>query len=230
MRVSLNLGRSNSKDVAIMVDALRASATIITALQSFKKIIPVKKIHEAVNLAVKCEAILAGEREGAMIEGFDVGNSPVDIRNFQGEVLVLTTSNGTRILENISASTILIGSFINAQSVASIASEFAKSHVEVIMAGVKDEFAIEDFLAAGEIISHLQDHELDEEALAAVLATTDPKKVDNAVLESNSAIRLHDLGLKKDIKFSLMRNIYNTVPLYKDGVIKEFELLNNNYR
>ena len=230
MRVSLNLGRSNSKDVAIMVDALRASATIITALQSFKRIIPVKKIHEAVNLAVKCEAILAGEREGAMIEGFDVGNSPVDIRNFQGEVLVLTTSNGTRILENISASTILIGSFINAQSVASIASGFAKSHVEVIMAGVKDEFAIEDFLAAGEIITYLQDHELDEEALAAVLATTDPKKVDNAVLESNSAIRLHDLGLKKDIKFSLMRNIYNTVPLYKDGVIKEFELLNKNYR
>ena len=230
MRVSLNLDRSNSKDVAIMVDALRASATIITALQSFKRIIPVKKIHEAVNLAVKCEAILAGEREGAMIEGFDVGNSPVDIMNFQGEVLVLTTSNGTRILENISASTILIGSFLNAHSVASIASKLAKSHVEVIMAGVKDEFAIEDFLAAGEIISHLQDHELDEEALAAVLATTDPKKVDNAVLESNSAIRLHDLGLKKDIKFSLMRNIYNTVPLYKDGVIKEFKLLNKNDR
>ncbi|HOI72483.1 MAG TPA: 2-phosphosulfolactate phosphatase [Methanobacterium sp.] len=223
MRVSLNLNGSNSKDVAIMVDALRASATITTALQSFKSVIPVKEIHEAVHLADKHKYILAGEREGAKIEGFDVGNSPVDIRNFQGDVLVLTTSNGTRILENISASTILIGSFLNAHAVASKASELAKNHVEVVMAGVKDEFVIEDFLAAGEIISYLQDHELDEEALAAVLASTDPEKVDVAVLESNSALRLLDLGLRKDIKFSLMRNIYNTVPLYKDGVIKKFE-------
>lgn len=224
MRVSLNLNRSNSKDVAIMVDALRASATITTALQSFKSIIPVKEIHEAVYLADKHKSILAGERNGATIEGFDVGNSPVDIRNFQGDVLVLTTSNGTRILENISASTILIGSFLNAHAVASKASELAKNHVEVVMAGVKDEFAIEDFLAAGEIITYLQDHELDEEALAAVMASTNPEKVDVAVLESNSALRLLDLGLRKDIKFSLMRNIYNTVPLYKDGVIKKIQV------
>jgi len=126
MRVSLSLDRSYSEDVAIMVDALRASATITTALESFKTVIPVRGIDEAVIQAKKHEAVLAGEREGAKIEGFDVGNSPVDIRNFQGDVLVLTTSNGTRILEDISASTILIGSFLNAQAVASKALKLAK--------------------------------------------------------------------------------------------------------
>jgi 2-phosphosulfolactate phosphatase len=224
MRISLSLDRSYSKDVVIMVDALRASATITTALQTFKSVIPVREINEAVDLASKHKTILAGEREGAKIEGFDVGNSPVDIKSFQGDILVLTTSNGTRILEDISASTILIGSFLNAQAVASKASELVKSRVEVVMAGVNREFAIEDFLCAGEIISHLQDHELDEEALAAVMASSDPKTVDNAVLGSNSALRLWDLGLKKDIEFSLKRNIYNIVPIYKDGVIKDSSL------
>ncbi|HEY0196780.1 MAG TPA: 2-phosphosulfolactate phosphatase [Methanobacterium sp.] len=224
MRVSLSLDRSYSKDVAIMVDALRASATIITALQSFKTVIPVRKIDNAVSLAAEHEAVLAGEREGAKIEGFDVGNSPVDIRNFQGDILVLTTSNGTRILEDIPSSTILIGSFLNTQAVASKALELAKNHVEVVMAGVNRDFTIEDFLSAGEIISHLQDHELDETALAALMASLDPEKVDDAVLNSNSALRLRDLGLEKDIQFSLERNIFNTVPIYKDGVIKNSHL------
>lgn len=219
MRVSLSLDRSYSEDVAIMVDALRASATITTALESFKTVIPVRGIDEAVTLAKKHEAVLAGEREGTKIEGFDVGNSPVDIRNFQGDILVLTTSNGTRILEDISASTILIGSYLNAQAVASKALKLAKNHIEVVMAGVNGKFAIEDFLSAGEIITNLQDHELAEEALAAVMASTDPEKVDDAVLNSSSALRLRALGLEKDIQFSLKRNIYKTVPIYKDGTI-----------
>lgn len=219
MRISLSLDRSYSKDVAIMVDALRASATITTALESFKTVIPIRRIDEAVNLAAKYEAVLAGEREGAKIERFDLGNSPVDIRNFQGDILVLSTSNGTRILEDISASIILIGSFLNSHAVASKALELAKSHIEVVMAGVNGKFAIEDFLSAGEIISHLKDHELDEEALAAVMASADPEKVDAAVANSKSALRLRALGLEKDIQFSLKRNIYNTVPIYKDGTI-----------
>jgi len=75
------------------------------------------------------------------------------------------------------------------------------------------------FLSAGEIITNLQDHELAEEALAAVMASTDPEKVDDAVLNSSSALRLRALGLEKDIQFSLKRNIYKTVPIYKDGII-----------
>ncbi len=220
MRISISLDRSYSKDVAIMVDALRASPTIITALQNFKTVIPVKGIDDAVNLAKKHDAVLAGERDGAKIEGFQVGNSPVDIKKFQDDVLVLTTTNGTRILEDIPSSTVLIGSFINAQAAAEKALELAQNHIEVVMAGVNGEFTIEDFLSAGEIISHLQGNNLDEVALAALMASVNPKKVDEAVLNSNSALRLQDLGLLKDIEFSLKRNIYNTVPLYKDGVIK----------
>jgi len=220
MRISLSLDRSYYEDLSIMVDALRASTTIITALESFKTIIPVKEIGKAERLAKKYNTILAGERGGAKIDGFDTGNSPLDIKNFQGDCLVLTTTNGTRILEDTISSTVLVGSFINAEAVASKAKELSKNHIELVMAGVNGEFAIEDFLCAGEIITYLNDEELDELALAALMASNDRKKVDDAVMNSNSSRGLRELGLEKDVEFSLNRNIYNTVPIYKDGFIK----------
>jgi 2-phosphosulfolactate phosphatase len=219
MRVSISLDQSYSKDLSIMVDALRASSTITTALQRFTRVIPIREIDEAKKLSEMHGAILAGERDGAKIEGFDAGNSPVEIKNLRGDELVLTTSNGTRILENISSSTVLIGSFINCQYLAMKSEELANNHIEVVMAGVRGKFAIEDFLCAGEIISHLSDNELDEYALAAVMASKYPDKVDEAVLNSNSAQGLRSLGLLDDVKFCLKRDIYNTVPIYKDGTI-----------
>ena len=221
MRISLSLDRSCSKDLSIIVDALRASTTIITALESFKTIVPVKKIGKAESMAQKYNAVLSGERGGAKIAGFDAGNSPVEIKNLDGEYLVLTTSNGTRILEKTSSSTVLVGSFVNAKAVALKAKELAVNHIDVVMAGVNGEFAIEDFLCAGEIISNLQDEEMDEMALSAVMASADKAKVDEAVVNSNSARGLKDLGLEKDVEFSLNRDIYNTVPIYKDGLIKK---------
>lgn len=221
MRISLSLDRSCSKDLSIIVDALRASTTIITALESFKTIIPVKEIGKAESIAKEYKAVLAGERGGAKIAGFDAGNSPVNIKKFNGDYLVLTTTNGTRILEDTSSSTVLVGSFLNAKAVAIKAKEMAVNHVEIVMAGVNGEFAIEDFLCSGEIISYLQDEELDEMALSAVLASSDQDKVNEAVINSNSARGLRDLGLGKDVEFSLNRNIYTTVPIYKDGFIKK---------
>lgn len=220
MKVSLSLESSNSCDVAIMVDALRASTTITVALENFKKILPVKNIKEAEKLADKYNAVLAGERGGAQVEGFDTGNSPVEIKKFKGEILVLTTTNGTRVLEGIN-SKVLVGSFINAKAVAKKALEIADSHIEVVMAGVNGKFVIEDFLGAGEIISHLQDQELDETALAACMASYDQKKVDDAVKNSKSAAGLYKLGLGKDVEFCLNRNIYDTVPVYKNGTVKK---------
>ena len=222
MTISLSLERSYSNDLVIMIDALRASTTITSALQRFNTVIPVKSIENAVNIAGGLDARLAGEREGAKIDGFDVGNSPVDILKFSGEVLVLTTTNGTRVLEGMNAK-VLIGSFTNAEAVAIKAIELADQHIELVMAGVKGRFVIEDFLSAGEILSHiihLEDQEMDEMALAALMASLDKDMVDNAVKGSESAARLRGLGLEKDIEFSLQRDIYNTVPIYKNGVIK----------
>ncbi len=226
MRVSLSLEKSCSDDLAIMIDALRASTTITSALQSFDTIIPVKSIEKAIDLAGELDATLAGERGGAKIEGFHVGNSPVDVKTFSGDILVLTTTNGTRVLEDMKAK-VLIGSFTNAEAVALKALELANEQIELVMAGVNGQFVIEDFLSAGEIISYLKiyldDQEMDEMALAALMASSDRNMVDNAVRNSKSAAGLFTLGLEEDVEFSLQRNIYDTVPFYKNGVIKSLK-------
>ena len=222
MHVSLSLEKSFSKDVSIMVDVLRASTTIILALENFSKIIPVRSLEDAVQLAKEYDSILAGERDGARVEGFDVGNSPLDIQKFKGESLVLSTTNGTRILEGIKGKT-LIGSFVNAKAVAEMALKMAEDHIEVVMAGVNGNFVIEDFLGAGEIISHLQGQKLDEMALAALLAAQNPEKVNEAVCKSKSAHGLVKLGFEADVDFCLKRNSTTIVPLYENGCIKDFK-------
>jgi len=220
MQVTLSFEKSFSRDVSIMVDVLRASTTITVALNSFNHVISVKDREKAVELAEKYDAVLAGERNGAAIEGFDTGNSPVEIKNFSGDYLVITTSNGTRILEDMK-SRVLIGSFVNAKAVAKAASEIADKHIEIVMAGVKGEFAIEDFLGAGAIISNLTDYNLDEMAISSYMASRDEKMVNEAVLNSNSASTLKKLGYNKDTSFCIKKDRYDIVPIYENRVIRK---------
>lgn len=220
MLVSLSFEESVSQDVAIMVDVLRASTTITVALDNFNEIIAVKDKNKAIKLAKTHNATLAGEREGAKISGFDTGNSPVEIKSFSGNTLVITTSNGTRILEGMKAKS-LIGSFVNAKAVADAASKIADNHIEIVMAGVRGRFAIEDFLGAGEIISNLKNFELDEMAQAAYLASRDDKMVGEAVRNCLSARGLKKLGFADDIDICIKKDIYNIVPFYEGGIIKK---------
>jgi len=219
MKISLSLDKSYSEDIAIMVDVLRASTTMTVAMQNFSRIIPVKSILEAQEIARKYDAVLAGERRGAAIEGFDTGNSPPQISKISGNTLVITTSNGTRIMDKMKAN-VLVGSFVNAKAVAKRAIDLAETHIEVVMAGVEGNFAIEDFLGAGEIISNLLNNELEEMALASYLAIRDKNMVDEAIKNSRSARKLGEIGLSDDVDFCLKRNIYDSVPVYANGSIE----------
>lgn len=221
MQVSLSLERSFSSDVSIMVDVLRASTTITIALEKIPYIIPTLEIDEALTMTPKNEAFLAGERGGSTIDGFDTGNSPIEIQKFSGKPLIITTSNGTRILEGMSGRA-LIGSFVNARAVAKKAVMTAVDEIEVVMAGVRGRFAIEDFLGAGEIISYLQKHDLDEMAQSACLAIQNTELVDEHVKNSMSAKNLREIGFGADVEFCLQRNISNIIPQFKDGQIRKF--------
>ncbi|WP_414470348.1 2-phosphosulfolactate phosphatase [Methanobacterium sp. ACI-7] len=222
MQVNLSFEKSFSTDVAVMVDVLRASTTITVALDNFNQIMAVKDKEHAIRLANEHNAVLAGERRGKKIEGFDTGNSPVEIKNFSGDYLVLTTSNGTRILEGMNAKA-LVGSFVNARAVAKAASKLADDHIEIVMAGVLGRFAIEDFLGAGAIIKNLKKYDLDEKALAAYMASADEEMVNKAVLSSYSSLGLQKLGYIDDINFSIRKDIYDVVPIYKEGIIKKLD-------
>ena len=222
MKVTLSFEKSECSDVSIMVDMLRASTTITVALDKFSKVIPCSSPEEALKLKEKNGGVIAGERGGAQIEGFDLGNSPTAIENFKSDekILILTTSNGTRILENMS-STVLVGSLINAEAVAKKSIELSNGHIDVVMAGVKGEFAIEDFLASGEILywitEHLDEYEISEYAQTAVLASRDYDLMKETILNSRTAKRLIELGYKEDIELCCLKNISKNTALYKNN-------------
>ena len=220
MKVTLSFDESESSDVSIMVDALRASSTITLALNKFKRIIPCFTPEEAFKLKDELGGVVAGERNGAKIEGCDLGNSPTAIKYFETdeELLILTTTNGTRILENMH-SKVLVGSLINAKSVGLKSAELAKSHIDVVMAGVKGEFAIEDYLAAGEILywinETLDDCTLSGYAEEAITDTRDYESLKKSFLNSRTAKKLTELGYGSDVELCCLKNITENVAIYE---------------
>lgn len=219
MKVTLSFEQTISSDVSIMVDALRASSTITMALDNFKRVLPCFTPEEAFELKDKYGGVLAGERMGKKIEGFDIGNTPVGISRLESyeDTLVFTSSNGTRILENMN-STVLVGSMINAQAVGLKSIHLASNHIDVVMAGVKGKFAIEDFLASGEILhwicQNLEDYELSEYAKSAIMASRDYDCLKEAFINSRTSKRLIELGYEEDVEFCCRKNITDNVAIY----------------
>lgn len=225
MKVTLSFETTTSEDVSIMVDALRASSTMTLALDKFEKIIPCFSAEEALKIKDETGGVLAGERKGKKIDGFDIGNSPTDIEELEtGEkTLILTTTNGTRILENMN-STVIIGCLINAKAVGSASATIAQNHIDVVMAGVKGQFALEDFLSSGEILywicQNLDDYEINDLAKAAIIASRDYNSLKAGFYNSRTGKRLSSLGYKKDINLCCKKNISENVAIYKNQELK----------
>ena len=222
MKVTLSFEDTSSSDVSVMVDVLRASTTITLALNNFKRVIPCFTPEEALELNDEIDGVVAGERNGKQIEGFDIGNSPCTIRDLKSskDTLILTTTNGTRILESMD-SKVLVGCMANAKAVAQKSIQLANDHIDVVMAGVKGKFAIEDFLASGEILYWIgeicSDCELDEYAKSAILASRDYELLKDAFINSRTAKRLIELGNLDDVDLSMMKNTSDNVAIYENN-------------
>lgn len=227
MKVTLSFEKTCTKDVSIMVDALRASTSITLALNNFDEIIPCFTPEEAFELGEKNDSPIAGERNGVKIEGFDVGNSPEALESFKipsnkSKTLILTTSNGTRILKDME-STVLVGCLLNAKAVAEKAIEIADREIDVVMAGVKGEFALEDFLVCGEILYWINekcDCELNDFAKAAIMASRDYESLKKGVYSSRSGRKLKEIGNLKDVDCCLLRNVSDNVAIYENGKLR----------
>ena len=224
MKVTLSLETTVSEDISIMVDALRASTTITLGLNSFERIIPCFTPEEAFKLKEEFDGVIAGERGGAKLDGFDIGNSPIEVEHYKTDkkTLILTTSNGTRILENMN-SKVLIGCLVNAKSVGMKSTQIAQNHIDVVMAGVKGEFTVEDFLASGEILywicQNLSEIELNDLAKAAIIASRNYNSLKSGFYNSRSGKRLANLGYKRDIDCCCQKNISENVAVYENNAI-----------
>ncbi len=205
-------------DVCVLVDVLRATCTISAALDAGAKWVrPVPTIEEA--LKYRGKAILAGERNSKKIEGFDLGNSPLEVRPevVGGREIVLTTSNGTKVLEKMNCSIVVAASFPNLPSVLSFLKRYEAVHV--VCAGDGGRMSLEDFLLAG-FIARMDEDPRDEARIAAAYASLVGRKVKDEVMRSSHARELLSLGYLKDLEFCTSMGTMSVVPILEDGVFK----------
>ncbi|HEY6899359.1 MAG TPA: 2-phosphosulfolactate phosphatase [Puia sp.] len=213
--------------VVVIIDVLRATSTIATALYNGAKcVIPVDSVAKCIELGRQIDGITAGERDGMIAEGLEHGNSPFEYpREFiNGRTLVLTTTNGTKLLHmalDRGAGQIVTGSFPNLSSVCNYL--IAQNQPVVLgCAAWKDRINIEDLLFAGAVIHQVKKHftiNCDSSQVAETLYM-DGKKDLYEFMKSKNASHYHRLmgfGLEKDIRYCLTPDAANVLPFYENG-------------
>jgi 2-phosphosulfolactate phosphatase len=143
----------------VVIDVLRATTTIAAALAAgAQELIPCLEVEEARQLARQHSgALLAGERGGQPIGGFDLGNSPAEYtaERVAGRTIVFTTTNGTRALTQcIGSGRVLFGALVNMTALCRVVQHDAR--VDLICAGTNGEISRDDVLTAGAIVDWLQ--------------------------------------------------------------------------
>lgn len=214
----------------VVIDVLRASSTIITALKNgAKEIIPVEDMAAAGKMAQNLDPrryLLCGERDGEKIEGYHLGNSPFEYEEeiVKGKTLILNTTNGTKaISKSALAKKVIVASFLNLDAVVE---ELKTTSGEIILAcaGWKSRLSLEDSLCAGLIIKKLTGGFLPENSrdgarMAFVLSEKYEDKIQQVLESSNHARRLQLLGYEADVAYCSQLSITNVLPILNDGTL-----------
>lgn len=216
-----------SSSIVVIIDVLRATSTIATALYNGAKcVIPVDSVAKCIEIGRQIEGITAGERDGKIAEGLQYGNSPFEYpREFiEGKTLVLTTTNGTKLLHMAlekGAQRVITGAFSNLDAVC----HFLSTQNQPVILGCsawKDRVNIEDTLLAGAIIHRLGsafDVNCDSSKIAHTLYQ-DAKKDLYGFMKKQNASHYHRLsgyGLEDDIRYCLTPNVAGVLPVYAEG-------------
>ncbi len=226
--------RDIKEKVAVVIDVLRATSTIITALYNgCKEVIPMAEIEEAVNISKNYEKdsfILGGERNAEKIEGFHLSNSPCEYSRemVENKTVLITTTNGTEaITKAADAKQVVLASFINISAICDYLASLGQDIV-VVCAGTLGRFSADDILVAGALIDGLNKRnvelELDDLGLTAEFMYQNSKDDIHGVLSKTLHYsRLKELGLQKDLDDCLKQDTAPIVPIYSDGVVRSLE-------
>ena len=217
--------------IAVVIDVLRATSVITTALNNKAQcVIPVKTIEEAQNLYASCDAsktLLGGERNALKIEGFDLSNSPLEYKKHtvEGKTIIFTTTNGTNAIDNVKgAKEVILACFRNAQAVVDYVAKSGKD-ISIVCAGTEGRFSLDDGLCAGMLIELLKQQTAVETDDLGLLVTQYYNQNKTNLLGALSNCyhlkRLFTLGFYDDIRFCLETSCVTTSPEATEGKIKK---------
>jgi 2-phosphosulfolactate phosphatase len=216
-----------SESIVVIIDVLRATSTIATALHNgAKEVIPVKSVSECISIGKQLNAITAGERDGKVAEGLQYGNSPFEYPEsfVKDKTLVLTTTNGTKLLHMAlerNAAEIITGSFANLDAVCN---HLIKKNKSVLLAcsAWKDKVNIEDTMFAGAVMHQIKSNfsvNCDSSKIAESLYLEAKENMFEYMKNKQAShyLRLSGFGLDKDLQHCLTPNTANVLPTYVDG-------------
>ena len=223
-------------DCAVVIDVLRATTTIATALnagaeavQAFSSIDELMKESQA---WLPEKRLRAGERDGKQVEGFDLGNSPLNCNPqvVKDKRLFLTTTNGTRALQRVEkAPTVITAAQINRQAVVNYLLEAQPETVWMVGSGWQGTYSLEDTACAGAIAkSIMQQTDIpsveifgnDEVIGAIALYTQWQDNLLNLFRQCSHGQRLLNLDCDDDLKYCAQTDILDILPIQKEpGVL-----------
>lgn len=204
----------------VIIDIFRATSSICYGIQNgAEAIIPVSEVEECAAYREKGgDYLLAAERNGEVVAGFDFGNSPFSYtaEKVAGKTVVLTTTNGTHALHlSRSAKRVLIGSFLNITALCNYLRD-REGNILLVCAGWQNNFNLEDTLFAGAVIELLKDsgYTLDDPAIAANdLFQIGRNDISKYLSKTSHGERLRKLGIEKDIEFCLQIDLTTAIPV-----------------
>ena len=213
--------------IVVIIDILRATSTITTAIYNGAKgVIPVDSVAECVKLGKQMEVVSAGERDGQVAEGLKYGNTPFQYTPefIKGKTLVLTTTNGTRLLHMAlaaNAKEIIIGAFCN---ISAVCEHLTRQNKNIILAcaGWKNRVNFEDTLFAGAVANRIRSNfqvNCDTTRMAENLFLQAEGDLFE-YMKKNDASHYHRLmgfGHEEDIRYCLTNDNAPVLPVYSNG-------------
>ena len=223
-------------DCAIAVDVLRATTTMATVLASGGEAVQVfSDLEQLMQVSEKWPAqqrLRAGERGGAKVDGFDMGNSPLDCtpERVQGRRLFISTTNGTRALQRVQeAPSVLAAAFVNRAAVVDYVLAQQPEIVWIVGSGWEGTFSLEDTACAGALAHSMQKQtnspleELagNDELIAAIaLYTQWQDDLVSLFHQASHGKRLLRLQCQEDLKYCAQIDSLDVLPIQREpGVL-----------
>lgn len=212
--VAFTPGEHAAAHVGIVVDVIRATSSIAQALAAgYERVLCCAEIDDARALRAELgdDAVVGGERNAVVVDGFDVGASP---REFaagpKAPTLILTTTNGTRAILTAAerCDMVLLGSLLSLTAVAD-AARAEGGDIAIVCSGFKGDFALDDAYCAGRLVDALGGEPTDAAIAASVLAWAWPTALDGL-----NARTYGPPGLEADIEHCAQVDLLATVPRF----------------
>ena len=219
--------------LVVIIDVLRASTTVATALgNGAKTVIPLEGADEVIARSkefARSQILLAGEQKMHPIAGFDIGNSPQAFtpKAVEGKTILITTTNGTRALLGVQgARDIVIASYVNFTAVLALMKVAARSNTDIaiICAGEEGSFTLEDAACAGRYVKAIPkraDSVIANDAAAAsvLIEKKYGDNIEKVFKESSHGQALESAGFGDDLAAAAEVDSYPVVPIYQDRQI-----------